>query len=164
MSDAAKKVAKYGSYNQYEYMSLIDLKSGNELVFHTDKEFDSVGGKVLRDFLENNKDASVAFIHNHNESTKLSFPDVEIMANNNQIKLVAAVRNDGIISVIESNGKHTTEYLPLRYDNEVIKYRDGKYGKYVPIESTHKYMLEKEQLLINLTIEEFAEGGMIIYE
>ena len=60
--------------------------------------------------------------------------------------------------------KHTVDFLPLRYDEELTEYRLKKYGKRVPMEKYAEYSLERELFLRNLAIEEFAEGGMMIYE
>ncbi len=65
----------------------------------------------------------MAFLHNHNEDTELSFPDVGLLANDVEINVVAAVRNDGIITLVESNGRKTKEYLPLQYLEDINRIR-----------------------------------------
>ncbi len=164
LSQAAKEVAIEGSRTGYEHMALVDMDNGEIVCRHTDNLQNQVGGKELYDYLKAHSTSKYAFIHNHNRATELSLGDIELMANNEQIIAIAAVRNDGIISVVKSNGKHTTDFLPLRYDEELSEYRLKKYGKRVPMEKYAEYSLASELFLRSLAIEEFSDGGMIIYE
>jgi len=80
------------------------------------------------------------------------------MANDIEINIVAALRNDGIVTLVESNGKKTSEYLPfeyLQYTNEVHKEMIGYTG----------YINEKELeiRLRNKAMEEFSKEGMYVY-
>lgn len=51
---------------------------------------------------------------------------MELIAYEKQIKIVATVRNDGMISYVTSNGKHMNEYLILRYKKEWQEYVQNK--------------------------------------
>ena len=156
MSNAALEVARLGSSTGYEYGVFVDLNSGEIGKYMTDKEANSV--KPDYRYLKNNPDARVAFLHNHNTDTELSFPDLCILANECEINIVAAVRNDGIITLVETNGKKTSDYLPfeyLEYTNEIRKKMMEQAG----------YINDRE-LEINLrdkAIMEFSKGGMQIY-
>lgn len=164
LSKAAREVAVKGSGSGNEYMALVDMDNGKIVCRHTDNLPNQVGGKVLYDYLKEHSTNKYAFIHNHNRATELSLGDIELMANNEQIISIAAVRNDGIISIVKSNGKHTSDYLPLRYEKELTEYRLKKYGKKIPMEKYAEYSLDSELFLRNLAIEEFSDGGMITYE
>ena len=164
LSEAAKEVAIKGSETGYEYMALVDLDKNEIVCRHTDELPSQVGGRVLYDYLKAHPNSNYAFIHNHNTATELSLGDIELVVNNQQINIVAAVRNDGIITVVESNGKKVSDFLPLRYDSQRTKYKEEKYGKIVPSERSAEYLLNIELFTRDLAIEEFSKEGMIIYE
>lgn len=164
MRKAAMNVAKYGTESHYEYMELVNLKTGELSCLLTDELPNQVGGKKLFDYLKMHPDEEYAFIHNHNTATELSLGDIELMVYNKQIQVVAAVRNDGIISVVESNGRHTDDYISLRYQERTDAYRLKKYGRIVPPERLGEYNLDMELFIRDLAIEEFSKGGMIFYE
>ena len=124
----------------------------------------NVGGRTFYKYLDEHPNAEYAFIHNHNVATELSLADLELLANNKQIILVAAVRNDGIITVVKSNGKHTSEFIPLKYDKQRDEYKNKKYGKFVPGEKTSDYNIDIEIFTRDLVIEDFTDGGMEVYE
>ena len=86
------------------------------------------------------------------------------MIGNEQLKIVAAVRNDGIITLVETNGKHSNEFMTLRYDEQITQYRQERYGDRVPLEMIQQYNIDKEVYTRNLAIKEFAKGGMKEYE
>lgn len=163
LSRAAKEVAIEGSKDGNEHMRLVNLKTGELECAHTDGMQDQVGGKIFYDYLRTHGSEHYAFIHNHNVATELSLSDVELIANNKQIKMVAAVRNDGIISYVTSNGKHTNEYLILRYEKEWKEYiqnkrKEGEATKNVIHE------IERELFYRDLVINDFCEGEMMTNE
>lgn len=164
LNKAAREVAIEGSESRYEHMRLVNLGNGEIECPHTDGLPNQVGGKILYEYLKNHPETEYAFIHNHNTETELSLGDVELMVSNRQLPVVAAVRNDGIITVIESNGKHTSDFLPLRYDEQRTKYKEEKYGKKVPEDKACEYSLEIELYTRNLAIEEFSKRGIVKYE
>ena len=156
LSKAAKELAKVGSDTGYEYGVFVDLSNGKIGKYVTDKEHNSV--KPDYGYLKVNPDVKVAFLHNHNEDTELSFPDIGLVANEDGINVVAAVRNDGIITLVESNGKKTTEYLPLKYLDYTNKIRKDMI-------SQNGYINGKnlEIVLRDKAVKEFAKEGIKIY-
>lgn len=164
MSEAALEVAKRGSEDRYEHMCLVDVDSGDIVCHHTDELPGSVGGSTLYKYLEEHPKSKFAFIHNHNNATEMSLADVELMANNVQLEIVAAVRNDGIITLTETNGKHCNDFMSLRYDEQRAQYRQEHYGDRVPHDKHYKYGIEIEIFTRDLAIQEFAKGGMKEYE
>lgn len=159
LSKAAIDVAKEGSKTGWEHMRLVNLENGVIECQHTDGESSQVGGKILWDYLKNHKDQKYAFIHNHNVATELSLPDVELMMTEQQLPIVASVRNDGIIYLVESNGKHCNEVPYIRYEKEAEEFMQN-YGDKSDI---GKYSLDKEIFYRNLVIQEFSKEGMKIY-
>lgn len=155
LSRAAKEVARLGSDTMWEHCKLVNLETGNIEFSTTDKEFSQVGG-FYKHIMENTEE-KYAFIHNHNTGTKLSLPDLQILAGEDNIKVVAAVRNDGIISLVESNGTVTNEYLPIYYErqiNQFIEKHKNEYGAAINIKA--------EEYAVELAAREFGKG-MIIY-
>ena len=154
ISECAREVAKEGSLNGYEYAYIVDLESGAHSSLLTDKEWGSV--RPDYSFLKLHK--NVIFIHNHNTDTELSFPDVSLVANDPEINMIAAVRNDGIITLVKSNGKKTDEYLPLKYSDS------GDYDRItLELKNSKNLEVERELKLRDLTIDEYCEGGIQKY-
>lgn len=154
LSAAAKELAKLGDKDSFEHGVFVDLETGEIGKYVTDKLPTSVWPDYK--YLKGHK--NVAFLHNHNKDTELSLPDVSLMANDKEINMVAAVRNDGIITVVESNGLKTRDYLPLRYEaykKELEKQFIDKFG-FVEVENIEIALRDK-------AIEEFAKNGMRTY-
>lgn len=159
LSKAALDVAREGSETGWEHMRLVNLENGAIECPHTDGESSQVGGKILWDYLKEHKDQKYAFIHNHNTATELSLPDVELMMSEQQLPIVASVRNDGIIYLVENNGKHCNEIPYIRYEKEAQEFMQN-YGDKSDI---GKYSLDKEIFYRDLVIKEFSREGMKVY-
>lgn len=112
LSTVAKELAKLGDADGFEHSVFVDLNTGEIGRYVTDRLPES----VVPDYPYLKKHSNVAFLHNHNVDTELSFPDVGLMVNETEINVVAAVRNDGIITLVESNGMKNSAYLPLEYE------------------------------------------------
>lgn len=156
LSKASKELAKKGSKDGYEHGVFVDLNTGKIDKYVTNGEQGSVVPNYQ--YLKNNPNANVAFLHNHNEDTELSFPDVAILANEKGINVVAAVRNDGIITLVESNGKKTSSYLPLEYLEYANELREKMMSQDGSISD-----IKLELMLRDKAINEFASEGMKIY-
>ncbi|MCM1190525.1 MAG: phage minor capsid protein [bacterium] len=159
LSKAAREVAKEGSETGWEHMRLVNLQNGAIECAHTDGEPSQVGGKMLWDYLKNHTEQKYAFIHNHNMATELSLPDVELMMTEPQILVVAAVRNDGIIYLVESNGKKCNEIPYIRYEKEAEEFTQN-YGEK---SNMGKYSVDKEIFYRDHVIKEFSKEGMRRY-
>lgn len=154
LSAVAKELAKLGDADGFEHSVFVDLNTGEIGRYVTDRLPES----VVPDYAYLKKHRNVAFLHNHNVDTELSFPDVGLMVNETEINVVAAVRNDGIITLVESNGMKNSAYLPLEYE-ELRK-------------KTEMDMLDKdgyidpwkvEIALRDKAIKEYAKNGMKTY-
>jgi hypothetical protein len=156
LSEASREVAKRGSETGFEYGVFVNLGTGEIGKYVTDELSDSVFPDYK--YFKENPNVSVAFVHNHNQDTELSFPDVGLMVNQKQINVVAAVRNDGIITVVESNGSKDSSYLPykyLQYRNQVeSELRDSK-GFVDP--------WKVEIRLRDELVKEYSKGGIKTY-
>lgn len=152
----SKELAKLGSDNGYEYGVFVNLETGEIDEIVTDKLPKSVVPNYK--YFNENPNASVAFLHNHNVDTELSFPDIGLLVNEKEINIVAAVRNDGIITLVESNGKKSSNYLPLEYldfKNKIEEKQLETNGFIDPWKT--------EIALRDKTINDYAKGGMKEY-
>ena len=154
LSTVAKELAKLGDADGFEHSVFVDLNTGEIGRYVTDRLPES----VVPDYPYLKKHSNVAFLHNHNVDTGLSFPDVGLMVNETEINVVAAVRNDGIITLVESNGMKNSAYLPLEYEELRKKIemdmldRDGYIDPW-----------KVEIALRDKAIKEYAKNGMKTY-
>lgn len=157
LSKAARSVAEHGSRNGYEYLHLVDLDSGEIGKLITDYERTSVGGKAFWDYIRENKDRRFAFIHNHNTDNFLSVGDMTTVLSTDNIPIMIAVRNDGIIYAVERKGDPITigyydELYPKQMDALNKKVKDGII---TPLERSK----EREILLVKNLTKDYMRGG-----
>ena len=151
MSMAARQVAKFGSRRGYEYSAVVDLNTGEIVNFGSDGEPGTVG--YYHKFLRENLDGRYAMIHNHNTENPLSFPDLQEFVGWENIEVIGAVSNNGITSVVVSNGKKTNTPLDLVYE---------EYSRELRKQGLNNR--DRELALANKAIEDFSLGGMIVYD
>lgn len=154
LSVAAKKLAKLGDSDGFEHGVFVDLNTGEIGRYVTDR----LSKSVVPDYSFLKKHSNVAFLHNHNVDTELSFPDVGLMVNEAEINVVVAVRNDGIITLVESNGIKTSAYLPLEYTELKKKVEQGMIEKNGYIDPW-----KVELALRDDVIKKYAKNGMKTY-
>ncbi len=154
LSTAAKELAKLGAADGFEHSVFVDLNTGEIGRYVTDRLPES----VVPDYSYLKKHSNVAFLHNHNVDTELSFPDVGLMVNETEINVVAAVRNDGIITLVESNGIKNSSYLPLEYEEFRKKVEQDMLEKDGYIDPW-----KVEIMLRDNAIEKYAKNGMKTY-
>lgn len=154
LSVAANELAKMGDADGFEHGVFVDLDTGEIGKYVTDRLPES----VVPDYSYLKEHENVAFLHNHNVDTELSFPDVGLLVNETEINVVAAVRNDGIITLVESNGLKNSAYLPLEYQNiqkQIEKKMMDEKGYIDP--------WEVEIKLRDKAIEKYVKNGMRVY-
>lgn len=154
LSTVAKELAKLGDADGFEHSVFVDLNTGEIGRYVTDRLPES----VVPDYPYLKKHSNVAFLHNHNVDTELSFPDVGLMVNETEINVVAAVRNDGIITLVESNGMKNSAYLPLEYEELRKKIEMDMLGRDGYIDPW-----KVEIALRDKAIKEYAKNGMKTY-
>lgn len=151
LSSAAKKVAKAGSKDRYEYAALIDLANGEMVDFGTDEERGHVGH--YQKYLRKHLDGRFAIVHNHLTENSLSLPDVMELSSWENVELMSAVSNNGLTRTIKSNGFKSNDYLYNRYAKQSQKLR-----------SEGKSDVEIELALADIAIGEFSDGGIIYHD
>ena len=120
---------------------------------------DGEAGNVRPDYKYLEEHHNCIFLHNHNTDSELSFPDVCLVVNDKEINYVAAIRDDGIITIVKSNGEKTSEYLPLILSDT---------GEYDKIREELKKIgadteLNRELRQRDAIIKHYCEGGMKVY-
>jgi len=164
ISEAARDVAEAGSKDRLEYMRMVNLSKNTVTRLYTDSKPSSVGETEIYKCLGDEPGDKFIFIHNHITATMPSIDDIGLMVNNPQIECVITVRVDGTIYVVLSNGKHTDDYLPARYQDEALIMAHEKYGEKVSEDDRIPFSWDVVINTIDLAIKEFSDGGLIIYE
>ena len=95
ISEAAQKVAEMGGKTNKEHLSLIDIDTGEEVLYEPGYE-ESVGLEEFWNYIENNKSKKLAFIHNHNTDGYFSETDMRTLLTTENIKIFGAIRIDGV--------------------------------------------------------------------
>lgn len=157
LSKAARNVAENGSRDRYEYLQLVDLKTGRLETLMTDKEYGSVGGKAFWDFIEKNQDREFAFVHNHNSDGMFSITDMSTLLRNKNIKAMLAVRNDAVIYIAERKGNIIKSgYFDSLYEKELeelnIKSRSGKI-------TASERAKQREILIVENLLRDYTKQG-----
>lgn len=147
LSTSARKVAEHGSRDSYEYSSLIDLVTGEEVDFGTSEAYNNVNHYY--GFLREHPDGKYAMVHNHNTEDGLSLPDIQELEMWENLDAVVAVTNNGITFSVVSNGIKTGEYLPLLFDSVGKEISDSKAREIKQVEEATK---------------RFTDGGVKIYD
>ena len=149
ISASAKKVAQYGSDSGYEYSSLIDLETGEEVDFGSSQRPSSVDHYYR--YIREHKDGSFVMVHNHNTEFGLSLPDIQELSSWKEINAIVSVTNNGIINVAVSNGVKSGEYLQLKYEDIARKMRSTGNS------------LEIEQEMVQCAVQDFVKEGIRVY-
>lgn len=147
LSQSARKVAKYGSRDRYEYAAIVDLTTGKEVDFGTSEMYDSVNSYYR--FLRSHLDGHYAMLHNHNIESGFSLADIQELEMWENLDAVIAITNNGISYTVVSNGLQTNELLSMEFED---------IGKNI------ENYIEREKLQVVAAVEKYAEGGIIIYD
>ena len=147
LSESARKVAEYGSQNNYEYSAIIDLNSGKEVDFGTSQEPASVN--YYYDFLNSHPDGKYYMVHNHNTEDGVSAPDMQELMMWGNLHGFSAVTNNGVSFSVLSNGKKSTDYITIEFESVVKGMPEGA---------------EKEKRIVDAAIEKYSKGGIIKYD
>ncbi|MBO6078257.1 MAG: hypothetical protein J6P66_05835 [Bacteroidaceae bacterium] len=147
LSEAARKVAMFGSRDKYEYASIIDIKTGEEVDFDSSKEYDSVNSYYR--YLKQHLDGHFAMVHNHNTENGFSLADIQELEMWENLDSVIAVTNNGITYSVISNGLQSRELLSMEFED--IGKEESNY-------------IEQEKKQVIAAVERYADGGITIYD
>lgn len=161
LNNAAKNVAMLGSEDGFEHLRLIDLKTGESLYYETNKEVNSVGGKVFWSWIKKNSKRKIAFVHNHNTDGYFSETDMRTLLSTANIQLMVAVRNDAVIYVAEKkaeNGAINIMFDEL-FEKELKelnqKIRDG-------IIMPYERAIKREEIIVNGLLRDYTKAGGLV--
>lgn len=153
MTKAAAEVAKLSSTSNHEHGVFVDLLDDKIYTYveGTDStvapRYDEVQGK------------KVAFIHSHLRATPTSAPDIDIIVNNDEVDIVAAVRIDGVISIVQSNGVKMHDDIPSWEAASVYAQELNKLGD--EDEEDIDIRLQMEKLIKPYILEKYTKGEVI---
>lgn len=104
LSEACRNVARLGSTDRCEHMNLVNLSSGALDFYETNHSPNEVGMNFWN-YIEKYPNKKFAFIHNHNTDTSFSESDLRTLLTTENVPMMVAVRNDGVIYIVERKGK-----------------------------------------------------------
>ena len=153
LSDAARKVAELGGKDGLEHLELIDLRTG-ESVFSEIGDESSVGYD-FRKVIEAHPEARFAFVHNHNTDGWISEQDLITLLTTDQIDVMMAVRDDGVVYVAPKDEGASIPHHPMQYYksdmDEISKLnREGKL--------TEPFRYVRERKIVENMLRDFVKG------
>lgn len=156
---ACRKVAQAGEKDGCEHMYLVDLESGELRYYETNGLSDQVGYDY-REFLKLEKQKKYAFVHNHNTDAMFSETDMQTLMGTEQIPIMIAARNDGIIYVAERNGNALKSvWFDKLYEKELeslnIQSRNG-------IITPRERSVQREIIIVENILKDYTKGGKLI--
>lgn len=147
LSEVAGKVAMFGSRDKYEYASIIDIKTGEEVDFGSNEEYDSVNSYYR--YLKQHLDGHFAMVHNHNTENGFGLGDIQELEMWENLDSVIAVTNNGITYSVISNGLQSRELLSMEFED--VGKEESNY-------------IEQEKKRVIAAVERYADGGITIYD
>ena len=151
ISMACKEVAQRGSEDRKEHLCLVNMDKG-KIEYRETGGDDSVGGPSFWEHIKKRKDQRFIFVHNHNTDGWVSEQDMQTLLSTENIAVMVAVRNDGIIYVVVK-GKlpRLTKHLDMVYYEDINQLR-----RRIQDDPRKRFSEERERLVVYKSIEDFA--------
>ena len=158
-SVAMRDLAIKGTETGNEHLYLVSLRTGNRSFYETNNSPDSVGYRY-REYLREHPGDKFAFVHNHNTDGSLSETDMRTLLNTEQIPVIIAVRNDGVIYVAERKGRILGKgfFDDLYADDLGELQKQLKDGIITPAQRTKR----RELIIVNNLLRDYTKGGCLI--
>lgn len=160
LSKACKQVAELGYKDGKEHLALVNLQNGN-IDYEETGDSISVGGTDFWKFINNHKDGSFAFVHNHNTKSQFSEIDMQTLLLDNPIKMFSISRYDGKIFFIEGNNTFIDNVNFDKIYNADITAINNKLKNGSITAGERTYLREKT--IVENAIRDFTKG-LIKYE
>ena len=159
LSTALESVARKGSKDRCEHMHLVDLQTGEQVYYETNGEASSVGTGFWQ-FIEEHPDNNYAFVHNHNVISSLSETDLMTPITTNNIPLVLAVQNDGVVYYAKKIKNAPKGFWQDDYFKEDLKPLNdaARNGTITMAERNSK----REEMIIQCLLREFYDGMEVV--
>lgn len=159
LSKAIEDVARKGSADRCEHMYLVDIKTGELVFYETNGEPSSVGidfWKVVKEHPQR----EFAFVHNHNIVSSLSEADLLTPITTNNISIVIAVQNNGVIYCAKKMKNAPSKFWADEFfENDLKPLNDGiRNGIITAAERSQK----REEVIIKGLLRDFYEGMEVI--
>lgn len=157
-SECARDVAKRGSEDRHEHMYLVDIKNGKPVYYEKGEE-NEVGGDGFWKFIDEHKNESFAFIHNHNTDGSFSETDMRTLLTNKNINTMIAVRNDAVMYVAESDDVLEEYFYDDMYQNDLKTLNeDVRNGKISYAERS----IKREEIIVDCLLRDYTKAGEMI--
>lgn len=158
-SEYAEDVAKKGSKDGCEHMYLINTVTGKKEYYEKGSE-EEVGGSKFWSFIDEHKDQSFVFIHNHNTDGYFSETDLRTLLRTEQISAMIAVRNDAVIYVAEKGDEiPNTGYFDDLFKDEIEQLNaDVRSGK---VEASERN-LKREEIIVDGLLRDYTKAGRLV--
>ena len=159
LATAMRDLAKKGTDDGCEHMYLVNLRTGNRDFYETNEDSGSVG-YLFRSYIREHTNEHFAFVHNHNTDSSLSETDLQTLLNIEQVQVMIAVRNDGVVYVAERKGDVLKKgFFDDLYDDDLKVLRDQlKNGTITPAQRTK----QRELIIVNNLLRDYTKGGRLI--
>lgn len=130
--------------NSNEVGLLLNLNTMDYKIVYGNESLVSLSeNKEVRLFLKNASVQSMMFMHNHPNNSNFSYADLASFADNENLRVVTAIRNDGNIHVLQKGLNFNGQLVAIEYnkwvnDNKGVQYilqhcskfdLDYKYGR-----------------------------------
>lgn len=155
VSEACRNVAKLGSKDRCEHMHLVNLSSG-ELNFYETNNSPNEVGMDFWNYIDKHPDDKFAFIHNHNTDTSFSEADLRTLLTTENIPVMIAARNDGVIYLVErKGGRIKSGWFDDLYEDELkVLNEQSRQG----IISGEERSLRREIMIVENLIRDYTKG------
>lgn len=156
ISSACKTVAQLGGMDGKEHLILLDLKK-KTIVYTEVGEVNAVGSAGFWDYINENRDGSFAFVHNHNTASAFSETDMRTLLGDNPVDMFIATRIDGVIYVAEKTGTPSTLLFDSLYTAELEEI--NRMSRNHEISAGERTYL-REKLIVDKLIRDYTKGLM----
>ena len=159
LAKAMRDVAEKGGKDGNEHLRLVDLDTGDWFYYETNGLPDGVGYDFWS-YLKDNPEHRFAFVHNHNTDSAFSETDMRTLLTTEQIPVMIAVRNDGVIYVAERKGNPLSSgWFDDLYEDEINELNkqvaDGNI-------SIARRTIERELLIVDNLIKDYTKAGELV--
>ena len=159
ISEAMKDLEQKGTETGYEHMYLVNLKTGGKDFYECNENTSSVGYEYQK-YIREHPSERFAFIHNHNTDGSLSETDMRTLLNFDQIPVMIAVRNDGVIYAAEREGPVLKTGDFDGFCEEKLKHlrEQLKNGTITRAQWTK----QRELIIVDNLLKDYTKGGRLI--
>ncbi len=156
ISSACKTVAELGGKDGKEHLLLFDLKR-NAVVYTEVGEENAVGSAGFWDYVNEHRDGTFAFIHNHNTASAFSETDMRTLLGDNPVDMFIATRIDGVVYVAEKTETPSTLLFDSLYNKELEEI--NRMSRNHEISAGERTYL-REKLIVESLIRDYTKGLM----